>query len=299
MTITDAGPMTSPVVSRRSTALLIGILMLVNSAAIWGQAGWALEHIVPAQWDWRAGLALALGFAAALELIGVFLATMADEAEARHQPAGGIRLGSYAVGLVSGALNLSHWGVWTAAAAAFGFLSAVSPFLWGIYSRVRRGRPIAPSRRFWHPVAAVRLIRFMAWHGLTDELAAIEALAESTRGGSNGQDRAEDHGQGDPREGVIPDGGRGAEEDPPGAAGDVPEQQEEVAAAPVNLSRPRKPHTTNPDRVRRAYERNPAADPAAIARRLNLSLATVKKYRPPKEQPEKVNGKVPDLEGAK
>jgi hypothetical protein len=50
---------TSPVVSRRSTALLIGILMLVNSAAIWGQAGWALEHIVPARWDWRAGLALA------------------------------------------------------------------------------------------------------------------------------------------------------------------------------------------------------------------------------------------------
>jgi hypothetical protein len=171
--------MTNPVVSRRSTALLIGILMLVNSAAIWGQAGWALEHIVPAQWDWRAGLALALGFAAALELIGVFLATMADEAEARHQSAGGIRLGSYAVGLVSGALNLSHWGVWTAAAAAFGFLSAVSPFLWGIYSRVRRGRPIAPSRRFWHPVAAVRLIRHMAWRGLTDELAAIEALAEA------------------------------------------------------------------------------------------------------------------------
>jgi hypothetical protein len=53
--------MTSPVVSRRSTALLIGILMLVNSAAIWGQAGWALEHIVPPGgtggpgWPWRSG----------------------------------------------------------------------------------------------------------------------------------------------------------------------------------------------------------------------------------------------------
>lgn len=169
--------MTEPIVSRRSTALLIGILMLVNSAAIWGQAGWALDHIIPAGWDWRAGLALALGFAAALELIGVFLATMADEAEARRQPAGGIRLGSYAVGLVSGGLNLSHWGVLTAAAAAFGFLSAVSPFLWGIYSRVRRGQPIAPSRRFWHPVGSIRLIRHMAWRGLTDELAAIEAMA--------------------------------------------------------------------------------------------------------------------------
>jgi hypothetical protein len=125
------------------------------------------------------------------------------------------------------------------------------------------------------------------------------AAEEPTQGGSSGQDRAEDHGQGGLREGVIPDGGRGAEEDPPGAAGDVPEQQEEVAAGTVNLSRPRKPHTTNPDRVRRAYERTPEADPAAVARRLKLSLATVKKYRPPKEQPEQVNGKVPDLEGAK
>jgi hypothetical protein len=30
-----------------------------------------------------------------------------------------------------------------------------------------------------------------------------------------------------------------------------------------------------------------------------LSPATVKRYRPPKEQPEQVNGKVPSLEGAK
>jgi hypothetical protein len=298
--------MTSPVVSRRSTALLIGILMLVNSAAIWGQAGWALEHIVPARWDWRAGLALALGFAAALELIGVFLATMADEAEARHQPAGGIRLGSYAVGLVSGALNLSHWGVWTAAAAAFGFLSAVSPFLWGIYSRVRRGRPIAPSRRFWHPVSAVRLIRHMAWQGLTDELAAIEALAEkSTRGGSNGEESgqgaggSDGHKRGEHREGEPgqhPDAGAG---EAIRRSGEV----DEVALAQIEPTKPpvRKPHTTNPDRVRRAYERSPEADPAVVARRLNLSLATVKKYRPPKEQPGQVNGKVPDLdlEGAK
>jgi hypothetical protein len=295
--------MTSPVVSRRSTALLIGILMLVNSAAIWGQAGWALEHIVPARWDWRAGLALALGFAAALELIGVFLATMADEAEARHQPAGGIRLGSYAVGLVSGALNLSHWGVWTAAAAAFGFLSAVSPFLWGIYSRVRRGRPIAPSRRFWHPVAAVRLIRHMAWNGLTDELAAIEALAdESTQGGSNGT--AGEGPEAGPARGEVPGEGRQPpNSDGEGRGGDPAGEQVEVAPAQIEPTKPpaRKPHTTNPDRVRRAYERNPEADPAAVARRLNLSLATVKKYRPPKGQPGQVNGKVPDLdlEGAK
>jgi hypothetical protein len=283
--------MTEPIVSWRSKGLLIGILLLVNSAAIWGQAGWALDHIVPAGWDWHAGLALALGFAAALELIGVFLATMADEAEARRQPAGGIRLGSYAVGLVSGGLNLSHWGVWTSAAFAFGFLSAVSPFLWGIYSRVRRGEPIAPSRRFWHPRAAIRLIRFMAWWGLTDELAAIEALAgESPQGGSSGH---QVRGQ------ASHQGNQGSTQRR--AEAEQAEQVEGHEVAPAQFEPPkptaRKPHTQNPQRIERAHRRTPSATHQEIAERLNLSPATVKKYRPPKQT--EVNGKVPDLEGAK
>jgi hypothetical protein len=289
--------MTEPIVSWRSKGLLIGILMLVNSAAIWGQAGWALDHIVPAEWDWRAGLALALGFAAALELIGVFLATMADEAEARRQPAGGIRLGSYAVGLVSGGLNLSHWGVWTSAAFAFGFLSAVSPFLWGIYSRVRRGEPIAPSRRFWHPRAAIRLIRFMAWWGLTDELAAIEALTEeANEGGTDGlgQGRA-----GNPEADVRPDHPADAGQREERAEG----QQAEVAATPAQFEPPkppaRKAHTQNPQRIERAHRKTPSATHQEIAERLNLSPATVKKYRPPRTQQTEINGKVPELEGAK
>lgn len=169
----EAVPPAVPTRGGRALGLLVLILILVNSAAIWGQAGWALEHVVPAGWDWRAGLALSLGFAAALELIGVFLATAADESEATGQPAGGVRIGSYAVGIVSGGLNLSHWGVTTAAALAFAFLSAVSPFLWGVWARVRRGRPAAPSRRFWHPIRSVRLIRHMAWHGIVDEADGI------------------------------------------------------------------------------------------------------------------------------
>jgi hypothetical protein len=85
------------------------VLILVNSAAVWGQAGWALEHIVPAGWNHPAAFALSVGFAAALEMIGVFLATMADEGEATGLPSGGVRLGSYAVGLISGGLNFAHW----------------------------------------------------------------------------------------------------------------------------------------------------------------------------------------------
>lgn len=279
-----------PIVSRRSKALLIGILMLVNSAAIWGQAGWALEHVVPKGWDWRAGLALSLGFAAALELMGVFLATMADEAEARHQPAGGIRLGSYVVGLVSGALNVSHWGVVTAAAAAFGFLSAVSPFLWGIYSRVRRGRPIAPSRRFWHPVRSVKLIRHMAWHGLTDELAAITAMAE----------RGAEVAQPDIDAARLPVPTAPVWLEPisaPPAADDGPEfgavEPDDAAGQKVRQD------ARSAQEIEAAVRAMRAADPAMAQRKIAAAVlvppSTVRRIL----APPKTNGNVPELEGAK
>lgn len=176
--------MNTAVTSRATTRpyLLVSILVLVNSAGIWGQTGWGVEHVAPTEWDIRARLALALGFAAALELIGVFLARMADQAEAVELPAGGYRLGSYAVGLAVGALNFSHFlDRSVAMAISFGLLSAASPFLWGIYSTVRRGHPAAPSRRFWHPVASVRLIRFMAWEGIASEEVAIARMARRGR----------------------------------------------------------------------------------------------------------------------
>jgi hypothetical protein len=137
----------------------------------------------------------------------------------------------------------------------------------------------------------------------------IRAAEESTQGGSDGNQLGQDRPQSERGdhlgggEGIV---GAGEGDGPQGrrAAGGDPAPVGEGAApevAEVNLSRPRKPHTTNPDRVRRAYERSPEADPAVVARRLNLSLATVKKYRPPKKQSAQVNGKVPDLdlEGAK
>lgn len=150
----------------------------------------------------------------------------------------------------------------------------------------------------------------------------IRAAEESTQGGSNGEgtdtrlvrEAAERGGQE-----VLQAAGLGLHgtdrperqqgHDERGSSDPAPDGtasgRKDGLVAPAQFEPPRpavrKPHTTNPDRVRRAYERNPEADPAAVARRLNLSLATVKKYRPPKEQPEQVNGKVPDLEleGAK
>lgn len=176
--------------NRRGRWALLPVLLLVNGAAVWGQAGWALEHIVPASWSKSgyAPLTLALAFAAAIELIGVFLSLSADDAEDRGLPSGGIRLGSYAIGLVSGTLNYSHWD--GAAAIAFALLSAISPFLWGINSRVNRARPIAPSRRFWHPVRSVALIRHMAWEGIALEAEGIADMAARALPGSNGSPAA-------------------------------------------------------------------------------------------------------------
>jgi hypothetical protein len=151
--------------------------MLVNSAAMWGQTEWARENIVPQGWTFRAGLLLALGCAAALELTGVLLAMEADRADDNGVPSGGIRMMSYGVGLVSGGLNLSHWGV-GAAGIAFGFLSTLSPFLWGIHSRVSKGRAVAPSRRFWHPLRSISLLRFAAWEGISNEEEALRQFRE-------------------------------------------------------------------------------------------------------------------------
>lgn len=156
---------------------LLPILVLVNAAAIWGQAGWAYDNLIKPGWHITLVIAVCGGFAAAIELTGVFLANKADQAEDANIPAGGIRLGSYAVGVFSGVLNFSHFlPVGHAAALAFGFLSMVSPFLWGIDSRVRRGRQVAPSRRFWHPLRSISLLRFAAWEGIADEELALRTM---------------------------------------------------------------------------------------------------------------------------
>lgn len=162
---------------KRSSFVLVPVLVLVNSAAVWGQAEWARENIVPDGWSFRAGLLLALGCAAALELTGVLLAMEADRADDNGVPSGGIRMMSYVVGLVSGGINLSHWGI-GAAGVAFGFLSTLSPFLWGIHSRVSKSRAVAPSRRFWHPIRSISLLRFAAWEGISDEEEALRQFRE-------------------------------------------------------------------------------------------------------------------------
>jgi hypothetical protein len=78
--------------------------------------------------------------------------------------------------------------------------------------------------------------------------------------------------------------------DPTRAAGPA----EEVAAERVKLTRPRKRPPNVAGKVARAHSKTPDASHAELARRLDLSPATVKRHRPKTDQ---INGNVPALVG--
>jgi hypothetical protein len=60
----------------------------------------------------------------------------------------------------------------------------------------------------------------------------------------------------------------------------------------------RKPHPTARERVEAAHKRTPDATHEALAKRLNLSVPTVKRHRPkPPAEATQINGRKPELEG--
>jgi hypothetical protein len=168
--------------------LLAVPLVLVNTAAIWGQAGWGYSHITSPGWDFRARATIAVLFACAVESIGVYLAYEGHLALMADQASGGLRVGSYGIGALVGALNFLHFREQSLPTAiAFGCLSAVSPWLWAIYSRARnrtrlaaldqvdqRGVKLSTSRKLWHPIRSARVISWAAWAGITNPSEAVE-----------------------------------------------------------------------------------------------------------------------------
>jgi hypothetical protein len=180
----------------RKLALLVPLL-LVNSMAVWGQGGWAYEHLTNAN-GWE-DIAVAVLFAAAVESIGVYLSWEAHEALMADQAAGLLRAGSYGVGVLVGALNYAHFAAEeygpTAQAVTFGLLSAISPWLWAIRSRSlnrdrlaelgmvdERGLKLSTARKFWHPVKALKVVRWAAWSGVTQPAAAVAGWEASRSG---------------------------------------------------------------------------------------------------------------------
>ena len=171
-------------------AVLAIPLVLVNTAAVFGQVQWATANLAGG----RVGLAVL--FALTVESIAVYLAYEAHAALLAGDASFRLRVASYlAAGLV-GALNYSHFaspGLQpTATALVFGGLSSISPWLWSIRSRsLRRDQlrsaglidprsaHLAAAKWVNFPIRTLRAYRWSIDHGVPEERAAWEAYRAS------------------------------------------------------------------------------------------------------------------------
>jgi hypothetical protein len=168
----------------RVVAAIVPVLA-VNACAFLGQLGYLNTHLTA----W--GLPGQILVAFTLESIAVYLSYHAHVARLSDDAAFRMQAAAYALALVIGAMNYSHWAVrWhpDPIAITFGLMSAVSPWLWGIHSR-RESRDLlkakgliephavrlGSTRWTWHPVRSVLVMWRATWEGHTTPAEAIAA----------------------------------------------------------------------------------------------------------------------------
>jgi hypothetical protein len=174
----------------RNAALLVPLL-LVNTAAVFGQSLWAHGNLRYGGWTF------AILFATAIESVGIYLAFEAHAALMAGHSSGALRMGSYAVGALSGVLNYLHFAgpdhAPTPLAVTFAALSSISPWLWAIRSRsMNRARLFAAglidpravkfSRLRWvlFPVRTFTAFRGAVWSGEQSPIKAVD-MADALR----------------------------------------------------------------------------------------------------------------------
>jgi hypothetical protein len=126
-------------------------LLLVNAAAIYGQVAFFYEKVAPAIWPIPAKVALSLLIAAAIESVAVYVGWHAHDAliMKASATAAKLRRASYGVAAFVGLINYWHFTDGyellrpTAASFAFGLLSLISPWLWGLHTRRVQHRQLA------------------------------------------------------------------------------------------------------------------------------------------------------------
>jgi hypothetical protein len=186
-------------------------LLLVNAAAVYGQVAFFYESVAPAGWPILGKLALSILIAAAIESIAVYVGWHAHDALLMKASATAARLrrASYLLALLVGAINYAHFagtGFFdpTAASVAFGLLSLLSPWLWGLHTRRAQhvqltkegaidvaGATFSAERIWAFPVRAYLARRWSidhyvtdpreAWDGYNADLARARAVKPGTR----------------------------------------------------------------------------------------------------------------------
>jgi hypothetical protein len=262
---------------------LVAPLLLVNTAAIYGQSGWAFDHL-------GHNLAVAVLFALAVESIGVFLAAEAHAALMAGHASGALRFGSYAVGALVGALNFAHYATQphyhpNPLAVTFGLLSSISPWLWAIRSRSMNRERLADmglidpravkfSRLRWvlFPLRTFAAFRAAVWAGIIRPDEAVAAADQrrtrpATEPAEPGEPAAEP-----------------VAEEPPVVESPAEVSPAEPAAEPAPAARkaPRPRSTRKPPsaaKVAKVLARMPIDTPVAqIAAKAGVSEATVRRH---------------------
>jgi hypothetical protein len=134
-----------PATTDASKRLMYVPLLLVNGAAVYGQVAFFYENVAPATWATPGKLTLAAIIAAAIESISVYVGWHAHDAllNKAGNTAARLRRASYVIAAFVASINYAHFATFgpdntlglNAAAAAFGLLSLLSPWLWGLHTR--------------------------------------------------------------------------------------------------------------------------------------------------------------------
>jgi hypothetical protein len=245
--------------------------VLVNTSAVLGQALWAKDHLVP---DWMrpnvyAVAAVCVLFALTVESIAVYLAYEAHAAQMEGQAYGTLRLASYGVALVAGALNYAHFAgapdyTPNPLAVTFGLLSSMSPWLWAIRSRSMhrvvltekglidpRSVRFTLAQRLLYPVATFGAYRLAVWNGVNNpaqaraDFTAMKAPVLCP---------------------PVPD------------LSDIEQAEDQPKQASDDAADERSPRLTPAtQKIIRARQRRPVATKTEIAAKTGLSLATVRR----------------------
>lgn len=115
-------------------------LFIINALTVYGQMAYAYYHVAPANFNQASRVVLAIMFGIATESVALYVQWHAHDALMlkSHATARQLRRASYLIALGVAAMNYSHFAedlTPTAAACAFGLLSLLSPWMWGLHTR--------------------------------------------------------------------------------------------------------------------------------------------------------------------